>query len=61
MFKIRYLPLAHQDLEDTLDYFARILQSAQAAESFLNTVEKTIQLLKNFPFCHKYFQHFTLQ
>ena len=41
-YKLRYLPLFYEDLEEKLVYISKKLQNPQAAEDLLNAVEKAI-------------------
>ena len=42
-YKLRILPLFEQDLNEIVDYIAFHLKSPQAAEDFVEEVEKAIQ------------------
>lgn len=42
-YKLRYLPLFYEDLEQKVVYIAEILHNAKAANDLLNAVEKAIK------------------
>ncbi|MDR0457334.1 MAG: type II toxin-antitoxin system RelE/ParE family toxin [Treponema sp.] len=55
MYKIHYLPLALDDLKDTVRYIADMLESPQAAENFISKIDKAILKIADNPFrCHLY-------
>ncbi len=41
-YKLRYLPLFYEDLQEKMLYIARQLQNSQAANDLLDAVEKAI-------------------
>ena len=47
-FKINYLPIAKNDLEEVMDYIQK--DSPNIALDFLNTIDKTISKLRDFPY-----------
>ena len=53
MYKIRYLPLALDDLKDIVRYIADELESPRAAEKFISKLDKEVLKIANNPFrCH---------
>ena len=55
-YKLRYLPLFFQDLEEKLAYIAFDLQAPEAADDLLDAVEKAIlQRQSNAETFEKYF------
>jgi addiction module RelE/StbE family toxin len=46
-FKIEYLPIAQSDLLDIFEYI--FLDNPDAAEQFVNKIDKSIQKLESFP------------
>ena len=53
MYKLEYLPLALQDLHEITSYITDILKAPQAAMNLLNTLDKRISGLKDFPYSCK--------
>ena len=41
-YKLQYLPLFYQDLEETIDYIANVLKSPETAMNLINEVEAAI-------------------
>ena len=56
MYKIRYLPIAQKDLQDIVLYFLDNLKSPQAAMDFIETLDKSILRLKQYPYSCKLYQ-----
>lgn len=56
MYEISYLPLARKDLMDIATYIADQLNAPKAAMDLLNTLDKSISRLKQFPFSCKVYQ-----
>jgi len=55
MYKLRYLPLAQQDLEAITDYIADTLKAPKAALDFIDAVEDGINRLREHPYsCRVY-------
>jgi plasmid stabilization system protein ParE len=55
MYKIRYLPLALDDLKDIVRYISYELESPQAAERLLAKIDKEVKKIGDNPFqCHLY-------
>lgn len=56
MNKIRYLPIAQKDLQDIILYFLDNLKSPKAAMDFIETLDKSILRLKQYPYSCKLYQ-----
>jgi Plasmid stabilisation system protein. len=54
-YKLRYLPLFYEDLEEKILYIAEELQNPQAAKDLLDAVEKAI--MKRLPDAEKFEQY----
>ncbi|MCL2130476.1 MAG: type II toxin-antitoxin system RelE/ParE family toxin [Treponema sp.] len=55
MYKIRYLPLALEDLKDIIRYIANTLEAPRAALSLVNKIDKELKKVSANPFrCHVY-------
>jgi plasmid stabilization system protein ParE len=55
VYKIRYLPLALDDLKDIVRYISYKLESPQAAERLLAKIDKEVKKIADNPFrCHLY-------
>jgi toxin ParE1/3/4 len=50
MYKIRYLPIAQKDLQDTVSYILENLKSPKAAMDLIDTLDKSILRLKQYPY-----------
>ena len=50
MYKIRYLPIAQKDLQDIVLYILENLKSPKAAMDFIDTLDKSILRLKQYPY-----------
>jgi plasmid stabilization system protein ParE len=62
MNKIRYLPIAQKDLQDIILYFLGNLKSPKAAMDFIETFDKCILGLKEYPYsCKLYQSHVPLE
>ena len=56
MNKIRYLPIAQKDLQDIILYFLDNLKSPKAAMDFIETLDKSILRLEQYPYSCKLYQ-----
>jgi len=56
MYKIRYLPVVQKDLHDIILYFLDNLKSPKAAMDFIETLDKSILRLKQYPYSCKLYQ-----
>jgi len=56
MYKIRYLPIAQKDLQDTVLYILENLKSPKAAVDFIKTLDESISRLKQYPYSCKLYQ-----
>ncbi len=56
MYKLSYLPLANRDITDTVNYIADELCAPKAALDLLNALDKSISLLKDFPYSCRVYQ-----
>ena len=52
MYKITYLPIANQDLMDTMRYISEELRDPGAALALVDDIECAILLLAEFPYTH---------
>ncbi|MFI3327346.1 MAG: type II toxin-antitoxin system RelE/ParE family toxin [Clostridia bacterium] len=50
IYKLQYLPLAKDDLDEIILYISDILNSPKAALNLLDDIEKNIKTLIKFPF-----------
>jgi addiction module RelE/StbE family toxin len=56
LYKIRYLPLALDDLKGIVRYITHELESPRAAEKLIAKIGKEVQKIANNPFrCHIFF------
>jgi len=55
MYKIRYLPLALDDLKNIVRYIADTLDSPQAAEKLLSKIDKAVLKIADNPFQSHFF------
>jgi toxin ParE1/3/4 len=53
-YKIKFTPVAEQDLDDIYDYIVNKLFAETAANSLLEKIETDIMRLKGFPFSCSY-------
>ncbi len=55
-YKLRYLPIAVEDLNNIIDYINNVLQNPIAAENTLNKIEtailKRLEMCESFPVWH---------
>ena len=49
-YKVRYTPLAYEDLEETDAYITETLCNPEAALTLLNKIEKSISRLRLYPY-----------
>ena len=49
-FKIRFMPLAIQDISEITDYIAIVLSAPQAAYDLLTKIDEAVGPLERFPF-----------
>ncbi len=56
MYKIRYLPIAQKDLQEILLYFLDNLKSPTAAMDFIETLDRFILRLKQYPYSCKLYK-----
>jgi len=55
MYKLSYLPLANRDIADAVNYIADELLAPKAALDLLDSLDKSISSLKDFPYsCRVY-------
>lgn len=52
MYRITYLPVANQDLIDTVRYISEQLQDTAAALALIDDIERMIAMLAQFPYAH---------
>ena len=57
-YKLRYLPLFKDDLEQTVLYIADVLQNPQSAEKLLDDVEKAIKKRLQYPLAFEPYHSF---
>ena len=56
MYRLKYLPLALDDLRDITDYITDTLNAPKAAMDFLDTLDESISRLEQFPYFCKVYQ-----
>lgn len=56
MYKLKYLPLALKDLSNIVNYIADNLKTPKAAMDLLDTLDKSISRLQQFPYSCKVYQ-----
>jgi toxin ParE1/3/4 len=56
MHKLKYLPLAQKDLKDITSYIAGNLKAPKAAMDLVDTLDKSIYRLQQFPYSCKVYQ-----
>ena len=49
-YKIRFMPLAIQDISEITDYIADVLGAPQAAYDLLTKIDEAVEPLEQFPF-----------
>ncbi|MDR0443399.1 MAG: type II toxin-antitoxin system RelE/ParE family toxin [Treponema sp.] len=55
MYKVRYLPLALDDLRDIVRYITYTLEAPRSAENFLAKIDKEVLKITSNPYrCHLY-------
>ena len=55
MYKVVYLPLALNDLKDTIKYIANELEAPKAADNLVSKIDKEVLKIADNPFrCHLY-------
>ena len=55
MYKIKYLPLALDDLKSIVKYIAHTLEAPKAADNLIKKIDKEIKKIADNPFrCHVY-------
>lgn len=53
MHKIVYLPIAAEDIINTVAYLTEALDAPLAAEALLDELDKTIDRIAHFPYAHE--------
>jgi len=56
MHKVRYLPIAQKDLQDVILYLLDNLKSPKAAMDFIETLDKSILRLRQYPYSCRLYQ-----
>jgi plasmid stabilization system protein ParE len=56
MYKIIYLLVARQDIENIILYISDQLKAPKAAIDLLDEFDRSISLLKEFPYAHKLYR-----
>ena len=56
MYKIKYLPIARQDIIETIQYIAEKLQAPQAAHNLMNELTANIKILEKSPYIYRVYQ-----
>jgi plasmid stabilization system protein ParE len=56
MYRLSYLPLANCDITDAVSYIADELCAPKAALDLLDALDKSIPLLKDFPYSCRVYQ-----
>jgi toxin ParE1/3/4 len=56
MYRLIYLPIARQDVYDTVLYIAGQLQNGKAAIDLLESLDHSITLLQEFPYAHRIYR-----
>lgn len=56
MYKLKYLPLALNDLRHIADYIADTLKAPKAAMDLLDALDESISRLEQFPYSCKVYQ-----
>ena len=52
MYRIQILPLAHRDMQKTVEYISIELSNPDAALDWLDALEESLDMLKDFPYAH---------
>lgn len=53
-YKLKFTPIAYEDLDQIYGYIAENLHANNAADKLMDDIEKKISRLKNFPFSCEY-------
>lgn len=56
MYKLKYLPLALNDLRETTDYIANTLKAPKAAMDLLDTLDESILGIQQYPYSCRLYQ-----
>jgi toxin ParE1/3/4 len=56
MYKLKYLPLALEDLRDIIDYITDTLKAPEAAMDLVNALDDSISMLQEYPYAYKVYQ-----
>ena len=56
MYRLKYLPLALNDLRDITDYITVVLKAPKAALDFLDALDESVSRLEKFPYSSKVYQ-----
>jgi len=56
MYEITYLPVARQDIENIILYISDQLKAPKAAIDLVDEFERSISLLREFPYAHKLYR-----
>lgn len=56
MYRLKYLPLALNDLRDITDYITNTLKAPKAALDLLDTFDESISRLEQYPYSCKVYQ-----
>ncbi len=52
MVRVRYLPLAEEDVLEAAAYLAEVLDAPKAAAELLDELDKTVQRIAEFPYSY---------
>ncbi|MDD4509478.1 MAG: type II toxin-antitoxin system RelE/ParE family toxin [Oscillospiraceae bacterium] len=56
MHKIKYLPIAEEDLSSAVKYLAETLSAPKAAAELLDELDETVNRLAQFPYAHELYR-----
>lgn len=56
MYRLKYLPLALNDLREITDYIANTLKAPKAAMNLLDTLDDSISRIEQFPYSCRLYQ-----
>lgn len=56
MYELKYLPIALKDLEDIAEYITHTFKTPDSAINFLNSIEKSILQIQQFPYSNRIYQ-----
>ncbi|MGI6307686.1 MAG: type II toxin-antitoxin system RelE/ParE family toxin [Dethiobacteria bacterium] len=56
MYKIKYLPLAQNDLKEIINHISDTLKAPQAAKNLVNAFDTSISRLAQFPYSCRVYQ-----